>query len=253
MQRTTELFTPTVTDYVKYRPSYPKEVLKTLIDECHLTKNSVIADVGSGTGLLSKLFLDYGSQVYGVEPNEAMRKAAEIYLISNPNFKSINGTAEETSLKNDTIDLITVGTAFHWFDPDKTKAEFKRILKSRGFVLLVWNVRNIEQSDFLKDYEKIILEYCPSYSRSNPDNFDITVVERFFSPHKMKECSFPNTQQFDWDGIKGRLASTSYSLRPGDTNYDEMVEKLKSIYEKHQKNNYIEYLYDTKMYFGHLR
>ncbi|MFN7096842.1 MAG: class I SAM-dependent methyltransferase, partial [Gammaproteobacteria bacterium] len=124
MNKATERFTETVQNYLKYRPSYPQEVLSFLVDECNLTKQSLIADIGSGTGFLSKLFLDYGNTVYGVEPNQAMREAVEDLLKRYNHFHSIDATAEATTLPDHSVDFITAGTAFHWFDFNKTKQEF---------------------------------------------------------------------------------------------------------------------------------
>lgn len=252
MKQATERFTETVQDYMKYRPSYPVEVVQLLVNECGLTKDKIIADVGSGTGFLAKLFLDYGNTVYGVEPNEAMRLAAENYLASYLKFHSVNATAEATTLLDNSVDFITVGTAFHWFDQEKTKLEFKRILKSSGWVLLVWNVRNVRQSELLRDYEKLILTYGKDYQKSRAQEFDNTVGEEFFSPHEMKIQSFSNSQQFNWEGLKGRLLSTSYSLRPGDSRYEEMMHELKLIFDRHQQNGLVDFLYDTKLYYGRL-
>ncbi len=252
MNKPTERFTDTVQDYIKYRPSYPKEVLQLLIEECGLNENTVIADVGSGTGLLSKLFLDHGCVVYGVEPNQAMREAAEVYLKEYANFHSVSGTAEATSLEEKSVNIITAGTAFHWFDIDKTKEEFKRILKLGGWVLLAWNVRNLEESALLRDYEDLLLTYGSDYKESKASAFNKTAVKEFFSPNEMNVCSFKNTQHFDWMGLKGRLLSTSYSLRPGNARYEEMLEQLKEIFERYQKNGIVEFLYDTKLYYGRI-
>lgn len=252
MKKSTECFTQTVQDYIKYRPSYPKTVLEFLIDECNLTKDQIIADVGSGTGLLSKLFLNYGNSVFGVEPNQAMREAAEKYLKTYSNFHSVSGTAEATTLANHSVDMITVGTAFHWFDMNKTKIEFRRILKIGGWVLLVWNVRNVEASALLRDYEDLLLRYGTGYKNSSARKFDKTAVAEFFNPNEMKTKSYPNSQQFDWEGLKGRLLSTSYSLRPGDDKYEEMLKELSNIFEKYQKNGRVEFLYNTKLYYGRI-
>lgn len=245
-----EHFTKTVQDYIKYRPSYPKEVLDVLVNECDLTKNKIIADIGAGTGILSKLLLDAGNSVYGVEPNQAMRKAAETYLKDYSNFHSIDGTAEETKLNDHSVDLVTVGTAFHWFDAEKTKIEFQRILKSPGWVLLVWNVRDIEHSNLLRDYEKLILEYGTDYRESSASKFDLSALENFFSPHKMTTRSFKNAQLLDWEGLKGRLLSTSYSLRSDDEKYSDMLSALKNIFNQYQKNGVVEFLYQTKLHYG---
>jgi SAM-dependent methyltransferase len=252
MKQPTERFTDTVQDYIKYRPSYPIEVLKLLIDECGLTNKHIIADIGSGTGFLSKLFLDHGNTVYGVEPNASMRLAAEEYLAAYPHFHSINSTAEATSLLDESIDFITAGTAFHWFDAEKAKHEFKRVLKPSGWVVLVWNVRNIQQSSLLRDYETLLLTYCEDYPHSRAQEFEKAVGESFFSPYEMKTCSFVNRQQFNWEGFKGRLLSASYSLRPGDRQYEAMLHELRQIFDRHQQNDQIDFLYETKVYYGHL-
>jgi len=248
----TERFTETVENYIKYRPSYPKEILSLLADECGLTQGKIIADIGSGTGLLTKLFLDNGYIVYGVEPNQLMRTTSENYLNSYSHFHSINGTAEATTLDNQSIDFITAGTAFHWFDIEKSHIEFKRILKKSGWVVLIWNVRNIEQSRLLREYEELIIKFGTDYEASNAKKFNHTVGREFFYPNEMKVKSFKNIQLFDWQGFKGRLLSASYALRPGDSGYDDMINQLKIIFDRYQTNSIIEFLYETKIYYGQL-
>lgn len=245
-------FTQTVKDYIKYRPAYPNEILNVLANECGLTKEKIIADVGSGTGLLTKLFLDNGNVVYGVEPNQTMREAGEFYLKGYSHFHSVAGSAEATGLTNQSIDMITAGTAFHWFDPEKTKQEFKRILRSPGWVVLIWNVRDVAQSNLVRDYENLILQFSKDYKETNAEKFDKTIADTFFSPYVMQKAIFKNSQQFDWEGLKGRLLSSSYSLRPEDTRYDEMLRELKHIFHRYQKDGRVDFLYATKMYYGRL-
>ncbi len=246
-------FTETVENYVKYRPSYPAEIYPFLVQHCGLTQEKMIADIGSGTGFLSKLFLDHGHIVYGVEPNRAMRTAGEQYLSQYPKFHSIDGQAEATTLDNQSVDWVTAGTAFHWFDPEKSKIEFKRILKSPGFVLLIWNIRNKQQSPLLQDYESLLLTFCKEYQNSPAQKFNQTVAEDFFKPYSMKMASFPNKQQFDWEGFKGRLLSTSYSLREPDPQYEKMIQGLHKIFERHQQQGMVELLYETKLYYGQMK
>lgn len=252
MKNSTNRFTQTVKDYVNYRPSYPNEILQLCVDECGLTKDKIIADIGSGTGLLAKLFLDYGNCVYGVEPNQAMREAGEVFLQNYPRFHSINGNAEATTLSDQCIDMITAGTAFHWFDAEKSKSEFKRILKSPGWVALIWNVRNMEQSVLMKAYEDLILNYGTDYRASRAESFDKTAISEFFTPFEMKVATFKNSQNFDWEGFKGRLLSTSYSLRPNDARYEDMLKELKGLFDRYQENGKINFLYKTKLYYGRL-
>jgi ubiquinone/menaquinone biosynthesis C-methylase UbiE len=139
----TTRFSDRVENYIKYRPHYPPEVIDYLQSQNVLADSSVIADIGSGTGISTEMFLNNGNTVYGVEPNKEMREAAERLLKDYKNFVSVNGTAEETTLKNKSIDIVTAGQAFHWFDIPKSKAEFKRILKDTGYVVLMWNNKQL--------------------------------------------------------------------------------------------------------------
>jgi len=252
-QNTVNRFDETVENYLQYRPSYPEEVYTLLSHQFDFSHEKMIADIGSGTGFLSKLFLDHGHTVYGVEPNQAMRMAAEKYLANYSNFHSINGLAELTTLQDESVDWVVVGTAFHWFDIKKTKIEFKRILKSSGFCCVVWNVRNQKESPLLQEYENLILNFSNDYKKSRAQEFDQTIVDNFFHPYEMYVASFANKQFFNWEGFKGRLLSTSYSLRENDDKYADMINALKKIFDQYQSNGRVEFLYETKMYYGQLK
>ena len=253
MRNTVQRFDKTVENYLKYRPSYPKEVYSWLAKQFDLKSKKTIADIGSGTGFLSKLFLEQNHTVYCIEPNQTMRMAAEEYLAGYPNFYSIDGLAETTRLDAESVDWVIAGTAFHWFDSEKSKIEFKRILRTPGFCCLVWNVRNKEQSALLQDYENLILTYSADYQQSSAQTFDQTISSDFFNPYDMQTASFDNKQQFDWDGLKGRLLSTSYSLKENDSRYQNMMDGLRKIFDQYQSNGLVDFLYDTKMYYGRLK
>lgn len=255
MASPTERFTLTVQNYLKCRPSYPKEIITLLSKECGLTKEHRIADIGSGTGLLTKLFLDHGNVVYGVEPNQAMREAGEAFLKHYPNFHSIAGRAEATPLPDKSVDFITVGTAFHWFEPGPTKIEFRRILKSPGHVALIWNVRDVARSKLLVEYEQLVINYGKDYINSKAQTYDVlsfdeSPIVEFFQPYKMHLANLEQRQYFDWQGLQGRLLSASYSLREGDPRYEEMIQALRTIFDRYQHNNQVEFLYATKIYYG---
>src|SRR5713226_3126779 len=143
-------FSNRVVDYVRYRPGYPSAVLDLLRSECGLQSSHVIADIGSGTGIMSKLFLENGNRVFGVEPNTEMRQAGEEYLASYDGFSSIEGSAESTTLGDSSIDFVTAGQAFHWFEKEKTRAEFRRILRGKGWVVIAWNDRRMEEAPGLR-------------------------------------------------------------------------------------------------------
>src|SRR4051812_35209407 len=119
MSDTVERFSNRVANYVKYRPGYPPEILEIFRDEMNLTGDSVVADIGSGTGISARVFLENGNPVFGVEPNAAMRAAAKEFLKSFPQFESVEGTAEATNLPDRSVDLVIAAQAFHWFDHEK--------------------------------------------------------------------------------------------------------------------------------------
>lgn len=151
-------FSSRVADYVRYRPGYPSEVLPLLRTECGLKPGHVVADIGSGTGFLSELFLKNGNRVYGIEPNDAMREAGEEYLASYDNFSSIVGSAEATTLESGSVDFVSAGQAFHWFAPSATRTEFRRVLKANGWIVILWNDRQ-RDTPFADAYENLLLKY----------------------------------------------------------------------------------------------
>lgn len=248
MSDSVERFSNRVANYVKYRPHYPRAVLDFFKSELGLSADSVIADIGSGTGISSKLFLENGNTVYGVEPNVKMREAAEELLGSYSNFRSFDGTAENTTLADDFVDFVIAGQAFHWFDLGKTKPEFKRILKLDGYIALMWNERQLDTTDYLREYEAFLIEYSKDYEAVRHDRFDAEVLNDYFE-NGISIKTFPNEQVFDFDGVKGRLLSASYIPSEDDARYPEMIEELKILFAKHAQNDRITVLYDTNVYY----
>lgn len=245
----TTRFTDRVENYIKYRPSYPAEVIEYLKSEGILKGDTVIADIGSGTGISAELFLKNGNIVYGVEPNDAMREAAEKLLSAYGNFRSINATAEETTLPKNSIDLIICAQAFHWFDIPKVKIEFKRILKPTGRICLMWNERILDGNPFLVAYEKLLLKYGTDYKNVRHENIDEKKLNEFFeNSYTMK--TFPNKQVFDLAGVTGRLLSSSYTPQYDSPLYEPMLAELNEIFEKNQVKGNIEFLYDTNIYIN---
>lgn len=233
---------------MKYRPSYPAEVLNVFRDEMGLNSDSAIADVGSGTGISSKLFLDNGNVVYGVEPNAKMREAAAEFLAAYPNFYSIDGTSTATNLFNASVNIIIAAQAFHWFEPEPTRAEFKRILKPRGWVALMWNERQLDTTPFLVEYEKLLLKYANDYTKVRHDNINESTLNAFFQGD-FHPATFANKQVLDFDGIKGRVSSSSYMPSESDGNYSAMVEELQTLFDKHAESDRIQVFYDTNVFY----
>ncbi len=248
MSDTVERFSNRVANYVKYRPGYPKEVLEVFRAEMNLRENSVIADIGSGTGISTKVFLENGNEVYGIEPNAAMREAAEKYLEDFPKFNSTDGTAENTTLPDDSVDFITAAQAFHWFDPAKTRAEFSRILRAKGFVVLIWNERLLNANDFLREYENFLVKYGNDYEKVRHDNIDGEKLKDFFQKDFSRK-TFQNIQTLDFIGLKGRMLSSSYMPSESEESFDPMIAELKSLFDKYAENGKIEILYDTNIFY----
>ena len=245
-------FSNRVENYVKYRPGYPAGVIETFAKECGLTPKSVVADIGSGTGILSEVFLKRGNRVFGVEPNREMREAGEQLLHDYADFISVNGAAEATTLANCSVDFVTAGQAFHWFDREYARKEFARILKPGGWVALIWNERLTGTSPFLRTYEDLLHQYGTDYAAVDHRNVDTNAITAFFAPQPFTLREFENRQVFDYDGVEGRLLSSSYTPEPNHPNYQPMLGALRALFDKYQINGNVSFDYVTRLYFGRL-
>jgi len=245
-----ERFSDRVENYIRYRPSYPKELISVLMREQLISEDSVVADVGSGTGIFTKLLLRAGCTVYAVEPNDEMREAAEKILGWYPNFVSINGQAEATTLKSRSVDLITVAQAFHWFNIEETKREFKRILRSTGSFVLVWNTRQTERTSFMSEYDRLLTKYCPEYEGVAHRNVSQASVMSFYGIEEVTRFVCNNFQIFNLEGLKGRLLSSSYAPKEHQEGFQPLMVSLEGLFEKHQENGQVQFLYETEMFYG---
>jgi len=248
---TVERFSNRVENYVKYRPDYPPEVLDLFRREMNLQTDSVVADIGSGTGISAKMFLENGNPVFGIEPNAAMRDAAEEFLKEFPHFKSVNGTAENTNLPDGSVDFVIAAQAFHWFDKTETLKEFTRILRAKGFVALMWNERQLDSTTFLRDYERLLIEFGTDYETVRHENITKETLQDFFRTD-FKQKTFSNVQAVDFEGLKGRMLSSSYIPSEENPRYGEMIKTLERLFTKYQKNDTIHILYDTNLFYGQI-
>lgn len=247
MSDTIERFSNRVVNYVKYRPGYPVEIIRHLEKSCGLTSASRIADVGCGTGISSRLFLENGNIVIGIEPNAAMRAAAIEYLSAFSGFNIVDGTSDATTLPDDSVDVVVAAQAFHWFEPENTRTEFHRILKTGGHIVLIWNERQLDTSPFLIEYEAFLLKYAKDYKNVRHENIDGVRLRDFFQL-EYEACTFQNVQAFDFEGLKGRMLSSSYMPNESDDIFGEMVKELRTLFAKHVENGRIRVLYDTNVY-----
>ena len=247
----TSRFSDRVDNYLRHRPGYPAAVLELLKDECGLRPSSVVADIASGTGLLTRMFLENGNRVYGVEPNPEMRRAGERLLRPYPNFTSVAAAAESTSLPEHSVDFVTAAQAAHWFDLPKARAEFARILRPEGWCVLLWNERRTDATPFLCAYERILLVYGTDYKEVRHER-TTAEIDSFFAPSKFHSRSFDMRQEFDYPALEGRLLSSSYTPSQGHPNYTPMLKALRAIFDEFNVDGRVTFEYDTRMYYGQL-
>ena len=245
----TRRFSARVDNYVRYRPSYPSGVIDILRSECDLTPESVVADIASGTGIFTRFLLANGNRVFAVEPNADMRRAGEEYLAEYPNLVSVDGRAEATTLADHSIDLVTCAQAAHWFDRELSLREFARILKPGGFLVLIWNDRQIEGTAFNREYEQLVLKYGTDYLEVRRRD---QASGQFFGSIPCTKRVLTNHQEFDYGALQGRLLSSSYSPQPGERSCEEMLSELRRIFDAHQHGGRVRMDYDTNVYFGKL-
>lgn len=249
----TERFSDRVADYVRYRPDYPAAVLEWLHEEHGVTSDWQVADVGAGTGISSKLFLDAGHAVTAVEPNAAMRDAAVAWLGDRSSFTAVDGRADATGLAEASVDLVTVAQAFHWFDPESTRREFARILRPGRLAAIFWNSRRLTGTPFLEGYESLLQRYGTDY---------VSVAERYADDDGMRSwfgsgwrgtARFDHKQQLDFDALRGRLMSSSYAPKPGHPRHEPMLAALRDLFGRCQRDGRISFDYDTRIIVGTLQ
>jgi ubiquinone/menaquinone biosynthesis C-methylase UbiE len=209
----------------------------------------VIADVGSGTGISAELFLRAGNVVYAVEPNREMREAAERLLAHFPNFHSVSASAQATTLADHSVDFIVAAQAFHWFNTPETRAEFSRILKPGGHIVLIWNERRLDSTPFLQAFEQLLITFGTDYTKVRHENVNTAALGAFFRSAYATH-TFAYEQRFDFEGLKGRLLSSSYAPAEGQPRHDEMIAELRRIFEVYQESGQVCFEYDTRLHLG---
>jgi SAM-dependent methyltransferase len=244
-------FSSRVENYARYRPGYPPEVVELLKSECGLTSDSAAADIASGTGIFTRLLLQNGNRVFGVEPNPEMRRAGEELLAGFPQFSSVAGAAEATTLPDHCVDMITAAQAAHWFDREKARREFCRILKPGGWVVLLWNERSVDATPFLKAYERLLQTYSTDYHEVRHEH-TTSSIDAFFAPSPFQERVFETKQELDYSSLEGRLLSSSYMPQAEQPNYGAMLRELQRIFDDHQSGGLVVLQYRTRLYYGKL-
>jgi SAM-dependent methyltransferase len=250
--RSTERFSSRVENYTRFRPGYPQAAIELLAARCRLSASAVVADVGSGTGILTAQLLASGARVIGVEPNDGMRAAAEARLGSDACFVSVAATAEATTLAAESVDLWVAGQAFHWFDVPRARLEALRVLRRGGFGALLWNERPPDAGAFLADYDALLKRYAPEYASITASRAGEASMREFLGG-AMELATFPNQQVFDFEGLKGRLMSSSYAPEPADPAHGPLIAGLEELFRRHQRDGEIVFPYRTLVYFAQMK
>jgi len=248
----TSRFSDRVENYARYRPGYPADAVQVLRDECGLRSEHVIADIASGTGIWTRMLLENGNRVFGVEPNAEMRSAGERLLAEFSRFTSVSGTAEATTLPDASVDFVTAAQAAHWFDREGARREFVRILKPGGWVVLLWNERVVDGTPFLRDYEELLLRFGTDYKDVRHER-TTDAVNEFFDPAPYQERVFAMRQEFDYAGLEGRLLSSSYAPGPEHAQHKLMLSELRRLFDKYAVDGKVSVDYKTRVFFASVK
>lgn len=247
MATNTERFTGRAEIYSRSRPSYPAGILKDLSSKTGMDKSWVVADIGSGTGKLAKLFVENGNRVKCVEPNHDMRSVLQETFNGKENVEITDGTAENSHLTEKSIDIAVCGQSFHWFRPDEAGIEFRRILR-RGWVALIWNNR-VDEDAFTASYERIVRKYSPAYHGTGSLSLYDSTIKQFFG-EEYELITYQNDQSMDLDGITGRYRSASYSIGEDSPEFNNVMKEFRELFENYQKQGTVVMRQVSVMYLG---
>lgn len=245
-------FSDRVDDYVRYRPDYPPALIEWLQREQGVDAAWRVADVGAGTGISSKMFLDAGYRVTAVEPNAPMRAAAERWLQAYENFDAVDGKADATGLPDASVDLVTVAQAFHWFDQETTRREFARILRPRGLAAIWWNSRRLTGTRFLEGYEALLQQFGTDYASVAERYADDERMRAWFGAGFRGSARFEHAQRLDFEALRGRLMSSSYAPQAGHPQHEPMLRALRELFDSCAEQGTVSFDYDTRIFAGHM-
>lgn len=244
----TQKFSGKADVYQQARPSYAQELLDFIAQNWQIGEGSRVADIGSGTGILTSQLLGLGAKVYAVEPNADMRAKAEELLCEHPNFVSVVGTAEQTSLPDNSFHLVTAASAFHWFDPERFRQECERILLPGAPVVLVWNEARLSEEINL-GRERIFRKYCPNFKGFSGGREGRARAKHAFFGEEIQERRFPNQLSYDRQTFVNRALSASYSLIETEPEFDAYLAELSDLFDQHAVDGKIVLPQDSVAYF----
>ncbi|MEP6609102.1 MAG: class I SAM-dependent methyltransferase [Burkholderiaceae bacterium] len=248
----TERFSDRAAAYVRGRPSYPDAIVDELEHARALASGHTIVDVGVGTGLSAEPFLRRGYAVVGVEPNGEMRTTGDQHLGAYPHYRSVAGTAEQTSLTDCSTDLLIAGQAFHWFDVSRAAQEARRILRPGGWAALIWNDRQSSGSAFLAGYEELLRAHGVDYAKTIHRHADDKAIAQFFAPASATHAAFDNPRELAREDLLALAGSASYMPGPHDPRHAATVLALNRLFDAHAMNGKVQMIYRTRMHYARI-
>jgi ubiquinone/menaquinone biosynthesis C-methylase UbiE len=245
----TQRFSGRASSYARARPGYPQELFDHLFAVRALYKGCTVADLGAGTGIFSELLLRHGMTVYAIEPNQEMRAVAEARLAGVDGFKIVVGSAEQTTLAEQSVDAITAAQAFHWFDIEPTRREAARILRPGGQVIMVWNNRDKEIDAFNRAYSSLVERFAKN--KEEIDSLRKNPEERFY-PSGYHHAQFRHSKEYELESLECLITSASYMPKPGDPDFQQMIQELRELFKEFQEEGKVAMKYVTDCYHGGL-
>jgi len=240
-------FSDRVPEYALHRPGYPEELFRRLPARI-FNPSTTVADIGCGTGIFTGQTAPRVKKVFAVEPNAEMREYARGYLASHGNVEVLAGRAEKTGLADHSVDVIAAAQAFHWFDRERAAVEFRRILKTGGAVVLVWYERQTTGDEFLEGYERLLLEHSIDYRQVDHRNITPAIINDFFRPDPVGTVRVRGEQVMDFDGVRGRVMSSSYAPPPGHPRFTPLMAALEELFDRCQRQGRVVFRYDFVAY-----
>jgi SAM-dependent methyltransferase len=228
--------------YRTYRPDYAGEAIRLLLRRAGLTGRQTVADLGSGTGLLTRHLLRHARLVYAVEPLEEMRREAEASFASEPKFRSTAGTAEATGLPSASVDAVVCGNSFHYFEPVGARGEVLRILRPGGRVVLLFHEPPAEPDAFMNEYLAFLQEMTPPELAAihSPAGFERRLSLFFEGGAPLRERG-EQSIEITGDKLAGLFSSSSIAPRADDPTYESSLAKVRRIFDRHQRNGSVPY------------
>jgi len=239
-----ELFTSKSKIYDAYRPKYSEQFIDSIIENYPLSHLAKIADIGAGTGILTQQLLRIGCEIFAIEPNKEMREIAENKFLNEKKCHVINGSAEKTTLNDNSMDLIIVAQAFHWFEIESFRKEFQRISK-RNKAILVWNTKKTSQP-YLAELEEVNQKYCKEF-KGFSGGIEIDQISSFFDNHYIRK-EFENNLRMKKHNFVNGILTGSYTPDKEDKDYEAYVQKIEEIFEKYCINGELIIENDTIAY-----